>query len=247
MDTRIRLDTALVTRGLCSSRTEAKVLIEKGLVRVSGEICQRPAKNISSSTKVELLGKRSFVSRGGEKLEGCLIDMYGTTERIRKNMVGKSILDVGSSTGGFTDCLLSFGASHSDCVDVGTGQLHSSLRQDTRVRLFEQEDIRDFRSMDAYDIIAVDVSFISLSRIVDSLIMLGTKGRTEYFILIKPQFEVGRGNTKKGVVKDRSLIDVTIEHVRRDFFSHGLRHIKILPARIAGGDGNQEYFLYGKM
>lgn len=242
---KVRLDAALLAKGLCSSRTEAKELIEKKLVFVNGAVVLKPSKTVSETDSIMLEGKRRFVSRGGEKLEGVLMDVFGGEERIKTHLQGKYAVDVGASTGGFTNCLLSYGLAHVDAVDVGTSQFHSSLLGDKRITLHEQQDIRTFVGRpNGYDIIVVDVSFISILSIVSHILTLGNN-HTLYFVLIKPQFEVGKGNTKKGIVKDETLARATVSSIAEKIkLLIPFARIIVVPSRLQGGDGNQEYFLY---
>ena len=241
----MRLDQALVLRSLCESRTEAQELIGKSLVLVNGAIITKQTKDILDTDEVEVQGRRSFVSRGGDKLKGILQDIYGGDEAIKTHLAGKCALDVGSSTGGFTDCLLSYGVAHVDAVDVGTDQLHTRLRSDTHVSLFESTDIREFVSARLYDIVVADLSFISLEPLFERILSFGKTGAA-FFLLIKPQFEVGKGNTKKGVVKDMSLVLELLRKYEVIAKLHGLSELQILPCHIQGGEGNQEFFLYGQ-
>lgn len=241
----MRLDQALVARGLCESREEAKECIEKGYVLVDGCVVTKKTRQVHDDTKLEVTQTRKYVSRGGDKLEGALLYIYGNEEEARKNIVTKYAIDIGSSTGGFTDCLLRYGARRVTAVDVGTSQLHPTLRNHAHVALFEKTDIREFITEEKFDIVVADVSFISLEKILDMLISFGTSG-TEYFLLIKPQFEVGFGNTKKGIVKDVSLVNLTIQKYTHLLTLKGLSNVTIFPCLIKGGDGNQEYFIYVK-
>ncbi len=240
----MRLDQALVTRALCESRTEAQELIEKSLVLVNGVIVTKQTKAIKDTDELSVQGKRSFVSRGGEKLKGILQDIYGDEEVIQSQVQGKQALDIGSSTGGFTDCLLSYGAAHVDAVDVGTDQFHARLRGDTRITLFESTDIRAFQASREYDIVVADLSFISLEPLFETILSFGKNG-TAFFLLIKPQFEVGKGNTKKGIVKDMELVLSLLKKYEVIAKLHGMTDLQILPCHIQGGEGNQEFFLYG--
>lgn len=240
----MRLDQELVRRGLCESRTEAQEMITAGAVFVHGDVCTKQTRQVSENDSIEVTSRRKFVSRGGDKLQGILSGIYGSDEEIQKACTGKTALDIGSSTGGFTDCLLSYGVSHVDAVDVGTSQLHNKIRSDARVSVFENTDIRTFVSDTRYDIVVADVSFISLLVILDDAIRFGVRG-TSYFLLIKPQFEVGKGNTKKGIVKDADLLDKVVASYMSLAREKGMYDVRILPCVIAGGDGNQEYFLYG--
>jgi 23S rRNA (cytidine1920-2'-O)/16S rRNA (cytidine1409-2'-O)-methyltransferase len=240
----MRLDQALVERKLCESRTEAQELIQKGYVYVNGAQVLKRIRQVEIDDDLEVTRRRQFVSRGGEKLLGIFKDIYQTEEQVNEALKDKVALDIGSSTGGFTDCLLRYGVSHVDAVDVGTKQLHDSLRGDSRVSLFENKDIRNFIPKIKYDIVVSDLSFIALSSVLDSIIAFGVES-TQFFLLIKPQFEVGKGNTKKGIVKDEKLVEDILEYYKNIATISGLDNIKIFPSHIQGGDGNQEYFLYG--
>lgn len=241
----MRLDQELVERGLCVSRTEAQELIDSGFVFVNGSSSRKRTQKVADTDAVEVTGKRAFVSRGGRKLSGALHDAYGDDDIIRKTLEGKVAIDVGSSTGGFTDCLLSYGVAHVDAVDVGTEQLHSKLRTDPRVSLFENTDIRNFKTDARYDIVVADLSFISLEAVLDTIIGLGIPG-AGFFLLIKPQFEVGKGNTKKGIVKDDNLITELLRKYEVLAKTKGFQSVLIMPCHIQGGDGNQEFFLIGR-
>lgn len=241
----MRLDQALVKRGLCSSRQEAKECISLGYVLVDGKVVTKQAKDIEEASLVVVTTKRKFVSRGGLKLEGALLHKYGDESVLRRHLRSKTALDVGSSTGGFTDCLIIYGVQHVTAVDVGTSQLHTTLQNNSQITLYENTDIRDFRSDTTFDIIVSDVSFISLIKILDTILSFGGIG-TEYFLLIKPQFEVGLGNTKKGIVKDPTLVTSLLTTYNNTLKARNFSDIDIFPCVIQGGDGNQEYFVYFK-
>lgn len=241
----MRLDQMLVEKGLCESRTEAQELIDSGLVLVNGSVSQKRIQKIGEGDAIEVTGRRAFVSRGGKKLCGVFRDIFGEDEAIRERLEGKAALDAGSSTGGFTDCLLSYGVAHVDAVDVGTEQLHPKLRNDPRVSLFENTDIRKFGGDTRYDLVVADLSFISLETVLDTIMSYG-KPEADYFLLIKPQFEVGKGNTKKGIVKDANLVVELLKKYEVLAKMKGMHAVKIFPCHIQGGDGNQEFFLVGK-
>lgn len=232
----MRLDQELVRRGLCESRSLAQVFIARGCVQVDGAIVTKQAKDVAETDTIELAAVRMFVSRGGEKLEGAIV-------RTGITVKGKVALDIGSSTGGFTDCLLAYGARKVVAVDVGSDQLHRSLRENPKVELHEETDIRNFESTEAFDLIVGDVSFISLDKIISSIIRLSDAG-TEVLCLIKPQFEVGKGNTKKGIVKDESLHETVLSSIEELFIKNGFGIREIFPSPIVGGDGNREFFIY---
>ncbi len=241
----MRLDSALVVRKLCGSRQEAQELIALGVVLVDGVAVTKQVKDIGDKVLLEVTSRRPYVSRGGEKLEGALFAIYKSRDAVREALQGKTAVDVGSSTGGFTDCLLSYGVSSVTAVDVGSSQLHARLRIDPRVHLFENTDVRDFNAMFTFDYIVADLSFIPLEKVLENITSLGSKGSC-YFLLIKPQFEVGKGNTKKGIVKDMVLITSILEKYQLSAIAKGLTDIEVFPSIVTGRDGNQEYFLYGK-
>jgi 23S rRNA (cytidine1920-2'-O)/16S rRNA (cytidine1409-2'-O)-methyltransferase len=240
----MRLDQELVQRNLCESRMEAQELIAEGSVFVDGILSLKQTKQVTENSVLIVTKRRKFVSRGGEKLEGALTQICGDFSAISLFCRNKNALDVGSSTGGFSDCLISHDIRHVDAVDVGTLQLHPKLQADSRISLYENTDIRDFKTVASYDIIVADLSFIPLLHVFDRLISLGTTGTT-YILLLKPQFEVGKGNTKKGIVKDAVLIANILERYRTLAEENDLNKITIFPCSIQGGDGNQEYFLSG--
>lgn len=264
----MRLDQELVKRGLCESRTEAQGIISSGNVLVNNIVVTKQIKQVNDGDEIVVTARRKFVSRGGDKLEGVFFDVFGSNiekkysmkqysisnentnnkifDTIQKTMEGKEALDVGSSTGGFTECLLSYGVAHVDAVDVGSLQLHQKLRDDTRVSLFENTDIRNFKSYKKYGIIVADLSFIQLNSVLKDIVSFGETG-TYYFLLIKPQFEVGKGNTKKGIVKDTELVDKILLEYKNLSEDLGLKNVKIFPCHIRGGDGNQEFFLTGQI
>lgn len=241
----MRLDQALVSRALCESRTEAQELIESGFVIVNGTESRKRIQKVMETDSILVTGRRPFVSRGGEKLRGAMHDVYGDDESIKEKLAGKTAIDIGSSTGGFTDCLLSYGVAHVDAVDVGTEQFHSRLRSNPNITLFENTDIRAFKSGTSYDIVVADLSFISLEMVMDIVISLGKPG-TDYFLLIKPQFEVGRGNTKKGIVKDGGMVVELLKKYEVLTKLKGLHTVRLFPCHLQGGDGNQEFFLVAK-
>lgn len=240
-----RLDQVLVERGLSSSRTEAQELIKSGKVLLNKIICIKQTKLVNENDECVVLENRKYVSRGGEKLEGIFEDVYGND--YKAFVKNKTALDIGSSTGGFTDFLLKNDAYMVDAVDVGTEQLHESLLKNTKVNIFENTDIRNFKSNNEYDIVVADLSFISLRDVIDSIIGFGTKKKTKYFLLLKPQFEVGRGNTKKGIVKSIDLVSNLLNDTHKMLTEYGFLNIKILPCCIKGREGNQEYFIFAEI
>lgn len=225
-------------RGLATSRTSAREAIESGRVTVSGSTATKPSRMVDPSEPVELTGPPPrYVGRGGLKLERALaafgIDPSGTR-----------CLDVGSSTGGFTDCLLQHGASEVVAVDVGTGQLDWSLRNDPRVRVLERTDVRDLdaAALGSFDLVVVDVSFISLRTVMPALTALA--GAAPVVALVKPQFEVGRKHVGSGgVVRDPSLHTEAVDGVIGAAGAHGLAHVATEESPVTGADGNREFLV----
>ena len=235
-----RLDILLVERGLAESRTRAQALVMEGKVRVAGQTEYKASRQVDSETPVEIESPPRFVSRGGEKLEGAF-ELWGTALVAE----GKTCLDVGSSTGGFTDCLLQHGARRVMAVDVGTNQLAYSLRTDPRVwvrenfnaRYMKQEDLPEVPSL-----AVTDVSFISLKLILPPICGVLAPGG-EIVALIKPQFEVGKGNAPGGLVRDENLrLAARDEIVRFAKEELGLELLGLAESPIKGREmGNVEY------
>lgn len=195
-----RLDVALVERGLCASRTLAQAMILAGEVRVDAQVETKASRKVSEENAIEVEKPPRFVSRGGEKLEGAF-------EKFGLEAAGLTALDVGSSTGGFTDCLLQHGAARVMAVDVGTNQLAYKLRADPRVWVKENYNARYMKKEDLPwepDIAVTDVSFISLRLILPPIVEVLKPGG-KIVALIKPQFEVGKGNAPGGLVRDEKL------------------------------------------
>lgn len=233
-----RLDLALVSRNLCRSRTEAQDRITHGKVLVNSIVETKPAKEVSDSDIIRVIEYMPFVGRGGVKLQHAI-------EYFHIDVGGKIVLDVGSSTGGFTDCLLQNGAQKVFSVDVGTFQMADSLRHDPRVILMEQTDIREATLPEKVVGVVVDVSFISLSKIFPSLQKFVLPGA---FIvaLIKPQFEVGQANLGKGgIVTNEQSREDAITAVLTSARDNGISIRDVTPSPIVGGDGNKEFLLFG--
>lgn len=206
---------------------------------MSGAPADKPARMVDPAEAIEFIGEaRRFVGRGGEKLEAAL-DAFGI------EVTGLRCLDVGSSTGGFTDCLLKRGAASVVAVDVGRGQLHQKIREDARVTVMERTDIRsvDPQQMGAFGFVGVDVSFISLRTIMESLARLA--GSAHVVALVKPQFEVGRKNVgTNGVVKDDELRLKAVADVCESAALHNLATLSTADSVLAGADGNREIFVH---
>jgi 23S rRNA (cytidine1920-2'-O)/16S rRNA (cytidine1409-2'-O)-methyltransferase len=235
-----RLDHLVLEKDLVPSRQRARALIMAGKVRVDGVMVDKPGTLVSSDAPIRLQGQDlAYVSRGGLKLAGAL-------EALKISVQDLICLDVGASTGGFTDCLLQHGAVRVYAVDVGYGQLAWSLRQDERVVVIERTNIRHMpaeRIAEAVDLATIDVSFISL-RIVVPAVLKFLKPGGQIVALIKPQFEVGKGRVGKGgVVKNAELRESVVNELIDFFHKLGLACGPAVPSSILGPKGNQEYLL----
>ena len=243
---RKRLDVLLVERGLCESRTRAQALVMEGKVRVAGQTETKPSRQVDADADVSVEAPQRFVSRGGEKLEGAF-SIWGT-ELIA---AGKTCIDVGSSTGGFTDCLLQHGAEFVMAVDVGTNQLAYKLRTDPRVWVKENYNARFMKREDlprTPTLAVTDVSFISLRLILPPICDVLSPGG-EIVALIKPQFEVGRGNAPGGLVRDESLRLAARDGIVRFAEDElGLELLGLAESPIRGREmGNIEYLSYWRL
>lgn len=238
MSKKDRLDVLLFKKGLVASRKIASDLIKEGKVFVSGEKVIKASKEFYDDVNIEITELPKFVGRAGLKLEKAL-------DTFNINVKDKIALDVGSSTGGFTDCLLQRGTKKVYAVDVGTDQLREELKNDIRVVSMEQTDIRSIESLsEKVDLIVIDVSFISLRLILPSVLKF-LKDNGEIVTLIKPQFEVGKDNLGKGgiVKEEKDRLDV-LENVKKFSLDLGLKVLGEIESPIKGGDGNTEYLLY---
>jgi 23S rRNA (cytidine1920-2'-O)/16S rRNA (cytidine1409-2'-O)-methyltransferase len=236
-----RLDQVLVEKKLAKSRQRAQAIIMAGAVLVNDQPVLKAGKLISPEDKIELRGREMpFVSRGGLKLDGVL-------DTLQVDVTHKICLDVGASTGGFTDCLLQRGAELIYAVDVGYGQLAWKLRQDPRVVVIERTNIRKMPA-DALphpvDLVTIDVSFISLKIVVPDVVKY-VKKDARILALIKPQFEVGKNQVGKGgVVRDPVMHHQVIEQLTEFFAGIGLQSEAVVPSALIGPKGNREFFIY---
>jgi 23S rRNA (cytidine1920-2'-O)/16S rRNA (cytidine1409-2'-O)-methyltransferase len=238
-----RLDQLIAVKGLCASREQARRLILSGDVTVDGAVINKPSTKVEDSAVIEVLNKPRYVSRGGLKLEGAL-------EAFPVSPQGKVCLDIGASTGGFTDCLLQNGAIRVHAVDVGIGQLVDSLRQDPRVVVKEHFNARYMTPEDLgekAELIVSDVSFISLTRILPAAYSCLAEGG-DMLVLVKPQFElqpedIGPG----GIVRDPALHRRAVERIR-DFVTNELHRqwMGVADSPIKGMDGNREFLAWLK-
>ncbi|MFZ5823210.1 MAG: TlyA family RNA methyltransferase [Bacillota bacterium] len=234
----MRLDVALVRRGLAPSRERAQEAIDAAMVRVNGAVVTKPSRKVGEADQIEVTGDPiGFVGRGGLKLEGAL-DRFGV------NPAGLVCLDVGASTGGFTDCLLQRGARLVYAVDVGRDQLHPTLRQHPRVVVMEGTDIRTVeRLSEEPALAAIDVSFISLTLVLPAVVrLLAPAGRI--IALIKPQFEVGPGAVgKNGIVRDPRQHQRAVDRVLGAATALGLTPGPVVESPVLGTEGNREFLV----
>jgi len=244
---KVRIDKLLVERKLTPSRERAQALVLAGRVLVNGQKVQKAGAGVESDAEIRLLGTDlKYVSRGGLKLEAAL-------QNWSIDVCGKVCLDVGASTGGFTDCLLQHGAARVIAVDTGYGQIDLRLRQDARVRLLEKTNARYLKVEDiaeAVDLVVMDVSFISatlvLPPVVGSAFPGAGRAGKKIIVLVKPQFEVGRERVGKGgIVRDRAAQDDAVEKVREKLLELGCRHTDVIGSPILGAEGNREFLLLG--
>jgi len=244
---KLRLDKLLVERGLVASRERAQALILAGKVLVNDQKIEKSGASVESDAALRLLGEDlKYVSRGGLKLEKAL-------EHWHINVAGLTCLDVGASTGGFTDCLLQHGAAHVIAVDTGYGQLDFRLRQDPRVRLLEKTNARylTHETLGQFvDIIVLDVSFISATLVLPAVIHSAfpddeaQRRSRELVVLVKPQFEAGRAQVGKGgIVRDESAQLAAVEKVRQAVLRLGAKQTDSIDSPILGAEGNREFLL----
>jgi 23S rRNA (cytidine1920-2'-O)/16S rRNA (cytidine1409-2'-O)-methyltransferase len=246
---KIRLDKLLVDRGLAASRERAQALILAGKVLVDGQKLGKAGAQVESGAEIRRLGEDlKYVGRGGLKLERAL-------DHWKIDVAGKVCLDVGASTGGFTDCLLQRGASRVIAVDTGYGQMDFKLRQDQRVRLLEKTNARYLTGEavgEIVDLIVMDVSFISATLVLPAAVGAAfpespaeRRGR-QVVVLVKPQFEAGREHVGKGgIVRDESVQQAAIERVRAALLGLDAKQTEVIDSPILGAEGNREFLLYG--
>ena len=229
-----RLDKALVERGLATTRSQADNFIRLGYVFLNKKIVQKSGTMVSDSDEIKLEKKETYVSRAGLKLASV-------AEYFHLNFQDKTVLDIGSSTGGFTDYSLRHGAKKVFAVDVGTDQLHPSLRPNPKIALYEKTDIRDFYADESIDIIVGDVSFISLREILPHVAENLMNTNTVLIAMVKPQFEAGRHQVNKGIIKN----DKVRRQILSDFEDWAKKYFVILDKKdseVAGSKGNLERF-----
>lgn len=240
---KIRIDVAMTESGISKSRTSAQNIIKEGIVFVNGRKITRPSEIIDSETdKIELSAdpeSTKYVGRGGFKLEKAISEFNIVLDN-------KCCLDIGSSTGGFTDCMLKNGARKVFAVDVGKDQLDESLRKSPRVVSLEQLDIRDAKEEidEPVDFFSIDVSFISLKHILPELKRFSAE-KASCVALIKPQYENGRTkNGKHGVIRDPKVHKRIVDDICMFSSGIGFKNIRVITSPIEGGDGNREFLMY---
>jgi len=243
-----RVDLLLVERGLAPSRERARAYILEGRVLVREQKVDKPGTAVPEDAPIRLLGEdQPYVSRGGLKLAGAL-------EHWQIAVSGRACLDVGTSTGGFTDCLLQHGAASVTCVDTGFGQIAMKLRNDERVRLMERTNARLLEpgSLGAQaaeprpDLLVMDVSFVSATMLLGP-VLAAARDLTEVVVLVKPQFEVERGQVGKGgIVRDPDAHREAVEKVADCLCSLGWEVVGVIDSPITGAEGNKEFLLYAR-
>jgi 23S rRNA (cytidine1920-2'-O)/16S rRNA (cytidine1409-2'-O)-methyltransferase len=248
--TKLRLDKLLLDRGLVPSRERAQGLVLAGKVLVNEQKIEKSGTLVDPASEIRLLGDDlKYVSRGGLKLEHAL-------QHWKIDVCGRVCLDVGASTGGFTDCLLQHGAAQVIAVDTGLGQISFQLRQDPRVRLLEKTNARYLSRQqlgETADFIAMDVSFISATLVLPAVISAAfpqnshARAGHELVVLVKPQFEVGRDRVGKGgIVRDAAAQQQAVEKIRAAVHAVGAGSIDVIESPILGAEGNREFLLYAK-
>jgi 23S rRNA (cytidine1920-2'-O)/16S rRNA (cytidine1409-2'-O)-methyltransferase len=234
----MRADRLLVERGLFESRAKAQAAIEAGGVTADGAPVAKPSAEIATNAELSAAPAHPWVSRGGVKLADAL-------DHLGFNPGGRVCLDIGASTGGFTEVLLARGARRVYAVDVGRGQLHPRLRDRSEIVSLEATDIRNLdpaRLAERPDFVTVDVSFISLKLVLPAALALSAS-RAHLVALIKPQFETGGHNLKKGIVRDPVVHAAVCEDIAAFLGTLGGKGMTIFPSPIAGSDGNREFFI----
>jgi 23S rRNA (cytidine1920-2'-O)/16S rRNA (cytidine1409-2'-O)-methyltransferase len=237
----VRLDQALVDRGLCESREKAKRAILAGQVRVNDQVARKPSDSVDEGDQVALDAPEKFVSRGGYKLEHAL-------EHFKIDVTGQTAVDLGASTGGFTDCLLQCGAGKVYAVDVGKGQLAWKLRRDKRVVVMEKTNARELtpakmpQPFGPADIAVIDCSFISLRKIIPAAVAL-LKASANIVALIKPQFEAGKKEADKGagVIRDAEVHERVLRELQEFVELRGLKWRGVTESPLVGPAGNKEF------
>lgn len=234
----MRLDEAVVKRGLVDSRNKAKELIKSNKVKVNGKTVSKPSFKIDENDEIELLEDKIYVSRAAWKLKNYL-------EKHSIDFNSKTVLDVGSSTGGFSEVALEKGAKKVVCVDVGKDQLHPSLKNRPEIESFEGVDFRDFEYPQKFDVVVSDVSFISLLKLIENI---DKYAKDDIILLFKPQFEVGINakRDKRGVVVDSEAVKNARENFEKECKKLGWQMIRSEESTVKGKEGNTEFIYHFK-
>jgi 23S rRNA (cytidine1920-2'-O)/16S rRNA (cytidine1409-2'-O)-methyltransferase len=244
----MRLDAALVKRGLVASRSEAAQLIDDGVVLVAGAFAQKASRLVAADEPISVVVAKKYVSRGGEKLEHAL-------QAFNVEVAGRSVLDAGASTGGFTDCVLQHGARRVLALDVGKNQLHEKMKHDSRVTWRDGVNVRDLSPHDLdfpCSLVVVDLSFISLTKVLPALSSVVSSEENfacpEMVLLVKPQFEAGRSEVSKGkgVITDPHIHESVIATVSQCVESLGGTVGGVVESPIKGSEGNTEFLMHVK-
>lgn len=231
----MRLDVYLVTNNFFESREKAIYSIKSGAISVDSKICLKPSLDITIQNVQVIAEVLPYVSRGGFKLEHAI-------NKFNLNFNNKVVLDIGASTGGFTDVALQNNASKVVCVDVGSNQLHEKIKCNEKVFFYENLNILDFKTEEIFDFLVMDVSFISIKNIIPSLLQF--MNETNYLVaLIKPQYEIGKMKIKNGVVKDSKIHEQVINEIIEMCNSIGLNVLNLDASPITGKMGNKEYLI----
>ena len=239
---RRRLDLEMVRRGLAESREIAQSLIKSGKVLVSGSSALKPARLVEASQPLQIIDPSpKYVSRAGRKLEAAL-------ETFEVEVKSSRCIDIGASTGGFTDCLLQNGAESVLAVDVGRGQIHERLVANQRVEVLEQTDVRSLIPEEIgapFKVLTADLAFISLRTVMRNLFSLVEKG-SDMLLLVKPQFEAGKKavDVARGVIRDPEIWEEVLKNVQDSINAHDGAIMKCMPSPIKGSEGNVEFFLH---
>ena len=234
---RRRLDVEMMRRGLVASRAQAAALIDEGQVLVAGAVAEKPSRLVAPGEPVELHSPPRYVSRGGLKLEAAL-------EAFEVEVRGRRCLDAGSSTGGFTDCLLQHGARRVIALDVGYGQLHPRMRSDPRVITIERRNARDLTELPfAPGLITCDVSFISARKALPPALRLAARD-WEALVLVKPQFEAGRSEAPKGVVREAAVHRRVLHEFCAAARGWDARVLGVVDSGLPGPKGNREFIVH---
>jgi 23S rRNA (cytidine1920-2'-O)/16S rRNA (cytidine1409-2'-O)-methyltransferase len=246
---KVRIDKLLVERGLVPSRERAQAMVLSGRVLVNEQKVEKAGAGVDPAAAIRLLGDDlKYVGRGGLKLEAAL-------RYWKIDLTGRTCMDIGASTGGFTDCMLQHGAAEVVAVDTGYGQIDARLRSDPRVKLLEKTNARYLTQQDLakagadapISFIAIDVSFISVTLVLPAVLESTATSRREAVILIKPQFEVGRERVGKGgIVKDEAAQQGAVEKVWRKVEELGGKNIELMESPIRGMEGNREFLLHAE-